>query len=233
MKLIINKREWLLKIGWALCGLILLVNPNRAPGAALSTPGSVTLAWNRNSGPSAEVAGYRVYYGTTSRMYTNSVAVGNVTRYVVSGLTGGVTYFFAVTDYNTDGLESGFSKELHYMSKSSKASKTRFPVPMNVASAMSAVPSAVQIYAMPRLSPEIPATNVALPAIHIHMASNSQLILTVSGQTGHTYYIMATQTFADWTVIGAVTLDASGSLDFTDPDAANFWQRFYRTRLQP
>jgi len=33
-----------------------------------------------------------------------------------------------------------------------------------------------------------------------------------------------------WTVIGTATVGATGSLDFTDTNAASFSKRFYRTR---
>ncbi len=71
----------------------------------------VTLAWDRN--PDASIIGYRVYYGTQSRYYQNVVDVGNSTQAVLSGLVNGVTYYFAVTDYNASG-ESGFSNEVSY-----------------------------------------------------------------------------------------------------------------------
>ena len=68
---------------------------------------SLTLAWDPN--PSPAIAGYRLYDGTASRTYTNVIDVGSVTTGTVSGLVSGVTYFFAVTDYDTNGLESDFS----------------------------------------------------------------------------------------------------------------------------
>jgi len=70
----------------------------------------VTLQWDRNTEP--DIAGYKVYYGTASRVYgVPIVLAGNVTTYTVTGLTSG-TYYFAVTAYNTAGLESGFSNEV-------------------------------------------------------------------------------------------------------------------------
>jgi Fibronectin type III domain len=65
--------------------------------------------------------------------------------------------------------------------------------------------------------------------MHIQGVSGGQFILTVTGPAEHTYDIEATQDFTTWTVIGTVTLDDSGSLDFTDTNAAEFPQRFYRT----
>lgn len=66
--------------------------------------------------------------------------------------------------------------------------------------------------------------------MQIHGVAGGQFMLTVSGPAGHRYDIEATQDFSAWTVIGTGTLDAGGSRDFTDPDAADFPQRFYRTR---
>lgn len=60
--------------------------------------------------------------------------------------------------------------------------------------------------------------------------SGGQFTLNVTGNIGHTYELEATEDFTTWTVIGTGTVDANGSLEFTDPDAANFQQRFYRTR---
>jgi hypothetical protein len=53
-----------------------------------------------------------VYYGTASRTYSSIIDAGNVTNLTISGLSGGVTYFFAITAYNASGLESDFSDEV-------------------------------------------------------------------------------------------------------------------------
>ena len=73
---------------------------------------SVTLAWNASPGPG--VAGYRVYYGVASRVYTSMVSVGVVTNATIPGLLEGVTYYFAVTAYDGEGLESIYSNEVGY-----------------------------------------------------------------------------------------------------------------------
>jgi hypothetical protein len=72
-----------------------------------------------------------------------------------------------------------------------------------------------------------------VPTVLARTASAGQFVLTVSGLIGQTYDIEATQDFTTWTVIGTVTLEASGSVDFTDTNAASFSQRFYRTRETP
>ena len=90
----------------------LLDNPVRTLSATLPGSSSVALAWNTS--PSLGVTGYRVHYGAASGSYTNSVVVGNLTTGTVSGLAGGVTYFFAVAAYNASGPESDLSNSFSY-----------------------------------------------------------------------------------------------------------------------
>ena len=72
----------------------------------------VTLAWDAN--PEPDIAGYILYYGTTSRGYHSSINVGNMTNATVSTLTEGQTYYLAVTAVNSAGLESEPSNEISY-----------------------------------------------------------------------------------------------------------------------
>lgn len=76
----------------------------------LAHAGDVTLAWDPNTEP--EIAGYKLYFGKTSRNYLESVDIGNATRYTLMNLTDGVTYYFAVTAYDIYGHESDYSAEL-------------------------------------------------------------------------------------------------------------------------
>jgi sulfur relay (sulfurtransferase) complex TusBCD TusD component (DsrE family) len=72
---------------------------------------SVTLAWD----PSASgCAGYRLYSGPSSTVYTKVIDVGLLTTKTVSELSPGETYYFAVTAYSADGAESDFSNEISY-----------------------------------------------------------------------------------------------------------------------
>ena len=74
------------------------------------------------------------------------------------------------------------------------------------------------------------SVSTALANVQFQITPTKQFILTVAGQNGHTYDIQATQDFITWTVIGTVTMGASGSLNFTDTNAASFSKRFYRIR---
>jgi hypothetical protein len=64
--------------------------------------------------------------------------------------------------------------------------------------------------------------------VQLSVTPTGQFMLTVTGQTNHTYDIQATQNFITWTVIGTVAVGTNGSFNFTDTNAANFSRRFYR-----
>ena len=71
--------------------------------------------------PDADVAGYRVYYGTSSRTYSQTlgsgVDIGKTTSYTVNGLTSGRTYYFAVTAYDVARNESALSGEVSKLAR--------------------------------------------------------------------------------------------------------------------
>ncbi|HZR15726.1 MAG TPA: LamG-like jellyroll fold domain-containing protein [Verrucomicrobiae bacterium] len=73
---------------------------------------ALTFTWAPDSTPG--IAGYRLYYGSASRSYPNTIDVGNSTTAAVNGLLTGTTYYFAVTAYTTAAVESDFSSEIAY-----------------------------------------------------------------------------------------------------------------------
>jgi hypothetical protein len=80
------------------------------------------LGWNPNS--ETDLAGYKVYYGTSPENYSVAIDVGQTNtpsapQYSLNNLADGTTFYFAVTAYNTSSNESGFSNEV---------SKTTLPV---------------------------------------------------------------------------------------------------------
>lgn len=89
--------------------------------APAPTNAQVTLTWNASATPG--VAGYKVYQGLASRVYTSNVNVGNALTNTVS-LARGATYFFAVTSYLPNGLESDFSNEVAYTATNKPAAPT-------------------------------------------------------------------------------------------------------------
>lgn len=91
----------------------LLLAPALSHGEVADDSYSVVMSWNHNSDPA--IAGYRIYYGTASGNYSQNITLGNTTSVTIMGLTGGITYYFAVTAYNIEGLESAFSDEIVYV----------------------------------------------------------------------------------------------------------------------
>jgi hypothetical protein len=77
----------------------------------------VTLGWSPGTEP--DLAGYKVYYGTASRNYTQSVDINNrtATSCTITNLTEGQTYYFAATAYNTSLVESPHSAEVSWHSQ--------------------------------------------------------------------------------------------------------------------
>ncbi len=73
----------------------------------------VTLAWDPPVND-ADIAGYKVYYGNSSRNYDTNIDVGNQASYTLSGLVEDKTFFIAVTAYDIYGLESNYSGEVVY-----------------------------------------------------------------------------------------------------------------------
>ena len=145
---------------------------------------SLTLAWDPV--PDPNIAGYNLYYGVASRVYTNVVAVGNTEQITITGLIPGVTYYLAVTTRLVTGIESAYSDEV--------------------------------VFAIPKV----------VPALHPSVLPSGQVTLAAGAPPGHTYDVLATQDFSLWQAIGTVTVDASGSFSFTDPDAGLYPLRFYQ-----
>ena len=98
---------------------------------------TVNLAWNPSTG--SNIAGYRIYYGTSSRNYSNSVNAGNKTSYSVSGLTAGKKYYFAATAYNTSNSESAYSSELAYTIPTTSSSSTSTSSPSSTSGSSSTI----------------------------------------------------------------------------------------------
>jgi len=76
---------------------------------------SVTMTWDRNQEP--DIAGYRIYYGTQSGIYNNTITINDSAtqplerNYTVDGLGEGVTYYFALKTFDQAGQISDYSAE--------------------------------------------------------------------------------------------------------------------------
>jgi len=81
--------------------------------AQLGWAAEVFIEWNPNS--EADLAGYKLYYGTTSRTqgsYAETVVINGKDSTHWSLTLPGDTYYFALTAYDISGNESGFSDEV-------------------------------------------------------------------------------------------------------------------------
>ena len=88
------------------------------PTTTPASSANVTFGWqapteNSNGTPITNLAGYKIHYGTASQQYTQVVEVSNpsLSRYVMDSLPSG-TYYFAITAYNAQGIESALSGEV-------------------------------------------------------------------------------------------------------------------------
>jgi len=77
--------------------------------------GSVTLSWtapteNTDGSTLTDLAGYKLYWGTNSGQYPDSVTINNVSvsTYVIENLSSG-SYEFVATAFNSAGIESSYS----------------------------------------------------------------------------------------------------------------------------
>ncbi len=85
---------------------------------AQQSSGSALLSWfapteNTDNTPLEDLAGFRIYYGTATGNYSETIDVptAGVTEYMVENLAP-ATWYFVVTAYNSLGIESAPSKEV-------------------------------------------------------------------------------------------------------------------------
>lgn len=88
-------------------------------GNSSGTEGTINLAWdapttNADGSPLTDLAGYWIYWGTSSGSYTQRTDVGNVTTYMLNNLTKGQEYYIVVTAIDTSNPpnESAYSNEV-------------------------------------------------------------------------------------------------------------------------
>lgn len=84
-------------------------------GVVAAVSGSATLSWvpptTRTDGTTlTDLAGFRVYYGSSSGNYPNSISITNpkLTGYTIEALPAG-TYYFVTTAFDAGGKESAYS----------------------------------------------------------------------------------------------------------------------------
>lgn len=84
--------------------------------------GTATLSWSSNT--ESDLAGYKIYYGTSPRTdscppggYPDKIDVGKTETpekptYTIRNLEINKTYYFSITSYDTSNNESCFSEEI-------------------------------------------------------------------------------------------------------------------------
>ncbi|MEP7311180.1 MAG: fibronectin type III domain-containing protein, partial [Pseudomonadota bacterium] len=83
--------------------------------ASVSNFGTASLSWtpptaHTDGSQISNLAGYNIYYGTSSATMTNKIQITNpgLTAYTVADLASG-TYYFGITAYTAAGTESDIS----------------------------------------------------------------------------------------------------------------------------
>jgi hypothetical protein len=90
-------------------GSVILLTAVLLLGALQVFAGDVSLAWDPST--SEGVVGYKVHHGSAPGAYSSFHTVTNQTAFTVTGLAAG-TYYFAVTAFDANGNESGYSNEV-------------------------------------------------------------------------------------------------------------------------
>ncbi len=107
----------------ALVCLLSIANCSGGGSSSTPSPPSPPLVWDlpaskTDGSPLTDLAGYRIYYGTASGVYTGYIDVpGNVTQYAMADFSAAVplkgrTYYIAVTAFDSDDYESETSGEI-------------------------------------------------------------------------------------------------------------------------
>ena len=238
--------------------------------AALATSAqaqnSVTLAWDPD--PSGAVAGYHFHERINGQTYTNVIDVGNATSATVSNLIAGVTYFFAVSAYDMNHVESDPSGEIPYTVPAPTNNVPAMSLQIHSASGGSFIlngkAQAGQTYnvlasqdlkfwtvigtvtpdasgsftfaapagtSRPICMYRLQRVEVTAPRLQICASAGGPVILSGTGQAGQTYNVLASQDLKLWIVIGTVTTDASGTFNFADPAGTSRPVCMYRVQL--
>ena len=84
-----------------------------APPAAQAPAATASLTFQWDPVAVSDLAGYKMYRSTIAGTYGSPIATvsASTTTYQMTNLTKGMTYFFAVSAYDTNGNESPFSNE--------------------------------------------------------------------------------------------------------------------------
>jgi Fibronectin type III domain len=179
---------------------------------------SVTLAWDANVEP--DIGGYKLHYGTSSGAYTQTIDVGNIATATVPNLPVGTTYFFVVTAYNLDGVESLPSNEACYTQ--------RPPASVSLTTQSIGPEDAAEFGPCETAPPGTTSTYAA------HCLPDRSYQFAIKGPAGRSVNIYTSTDLTTWTWLATVP-NPTGFLLVTDLEAASralsrFYQVFQEAR---
>jgi hypothetical protein len=163
---------------------------------------TVTLGWSPS--PSA-IAGYMVYWGTASGVYSTRIDAGTNLTFTVTNLQEGTTYYFVGTAYDDLLVESAYSNEISYNVPNTLA-PTILSQPTNVTAVAGATATFTVTASGPALAYQWFKAGTALPG-----ATSALLSLpSISDADAGIYSVIITN------LSGAVTSSAA-TLTVIDP----------------
>lgn len=90
-------------------------SPSSVYANSTSLDGSIKVSWSMGS--ETDLAGYKIYFGTESGVYSGSMNVNMSYYSTLTGLVNGKKYYITITAYDTDGNESFRSAEVSAIPK--------------------------------------------------------------------------------------------------------------------
>jgi len=94
------------------------VNESVNVTVVLSSNGTALLSWtppteNTDNSPLTDLAGYKIYYGTSPATYSNTEIINNpgLTSFLIENLAS-ADWYFVMTSFNSSGIESSYSTEI-------------------------------------------------------------------------------------------------------------------------
>jgi hypothetical protein len=192
-----SKLKTSLFLRFALLAMLVMSILTIAPrlGAGMAEAAQATMTWvapttNTNGTTATNLAGFNVYIGSASGSYQQKINVGNVTSYTGTSFTSGSTYYFAVSAYNTSGLESARSNEV------SKA----FPAAPTTCTITATAGAGGKITALNNTSLSL-ATNGTSTITTLAVTSGANQSFTIAPSTGY----MVQGVTVDGASVGALT----------------------------